>query len=77
MTKLHISNLNYNDCSVSLNSQMQQQVYGGFDQEIYSALVKNKDHSIIDYGEVAPNAFVFNVVIDRGENNQISQTLSA
>jgi hypothetical protein len=77
MTKLHISNLSSHDRLFSLDREMQQQVHGGFDQEIYNTLVKNKDYSTITYGQVAPNAFVFNIAIDRGENNQISQTLSA
>ena len=55
---------------------MQQQVQGGFDREIYETLKENRDYSSIAYGDVAPNAFAFNILIDRGEDNQISQTLS-
>jgi hypothetical protein len=75
MTKLHIYNLSSHDHLVSLDSQMQQQVNGGFDKEVYNTLVNNKDHSTITYGNVGPDAFVFNIAIDRGKNNQISQTL--
>lgn len=74
MTKLSISELNPNDYLVSLNSQIQQQVYGGFNQEIYNTLVQNRDYSKITYGQVSPDTFVFNIAIDRGEGNEISQT---
>lgn len=76
MKKLQIYSLNSDDYYISLNCQMQQQVQGGFDREIYETLKENRDYSSIAYGDVAPNAFAFNILIDRGEDNQISQTLS-
>jgi hypothetical protein len=80
MIELKITNLNPGDDCINLNYQMQKQVQGGqggFDEEIYNALVENRENTMITYGQVAPNAFNMDIVIDNGENNQISQDPSS
>lgn len=74
MIKLQIGDLNIKNCSVSVNHHIQTQVQGGFNVELFNLLEQNKNNILAFYGNIPPNAFGLNIVIDLGKNNQILQS---
>ena len=76
MTKLQINSLNLNEYSISLNHQIQKQVQGGINMGLFNLLEQNKKDLMASYGNIGENAFMLNLVIDYGLNNQIYQSPS-
>ncbi|WP_027844863.1 hypothetical protein [Mastigocoleus testarum] len=75
MAKLQIAHLNFNEYAISLNHQIQRQVKGGFNTELFNLLEQNKENIVGSYGDIPnANAFMFNIQIDIGSNNQIYQS---
>lgn len=72
MTQLRVTNINDNEHFLSLTQQMQKQIKGGFNQEIY-ALLTSTDNEQVDYGYTDNGAFEYNIFVDNGENNLINQ----
>ena len=71
MIELKIANLKDNNCLTNLDRQMQKQVIGGLNQEIYD-LITSGDRQIT-YGLTPSGAFEYNIVINNGENISINQ----
>ena len=71
MSDLRIVPLNSDNQFVNLDRQLQKQVIGGFNQEIYD-LITSGDRQIT-YGITPSGAFEYNIVIDNGENILINQ----
>lgn len=76
MTKLQVTEINCKEQSINLNHQIQKQVQGGINMELFNLLEQNKEGLMALYGNLSPSAFMLNIVIDRGLNNQISQSPS-
>ena len=75
MAKLQIAYLNLNEYSISLNYQKQRQIQGGFNTELFNLLEQNKENIVGSYGDIPnANAFMLNIRIDLGSNNQINQS---
>ena len=76
MTKLQVTEISYKEHSINLNHQIQKQIQGGINMELFNLLEQNKEGLMALYGNISPSAFMLNIVIDRGLNNQISQSPS-
>lgn len=76
MTKLQITDINFNEHSISLDPNIQRKVQGGINMRLFQLLEQNKKDLVTSHGNIAPNAFMLNIVIDHGFNNQIYQSPS-
>ena len=76
MIKLQITDINLNEHSISLDPKIQRKVQGGINMRLFQLLEQNQKDLVTSHGNIAPNAFMLNIVIDRGFNNQIYQSPS-